>query len=99
MAERLIDAEAAKMLAEEFYPFVEGCGEIRDVKDFLDCCPTIEAKPVVHAHWKYHGGDDDLELYGFCSRCGKGRLTEDDISRLKPSLCPYCSAQMDEVVG
>lgn len=59
----------------------------------------VEAKPVVHAHWEYHGGDDDMELYGFCSHCRKGRLTEDDILRLKPLLCPYCGAQIDEFAG
>lgn len=97
---RLIDAEA--FLKTEIdrcgsVPLVGTCtSDNQYLSDRLKKAPTIEAKPVVHAHWEYHGGDDDMELYGFCSYCGKGRLTEDDILRLKPLLCPYCGAQMDE---
>ena len=108
MAERrFIDANN---LIEEIRE--ERCYNCRNFKDMkCDYCgtadyiymiedmPVVEAKPVVHAHWEYHGGDDDMELYGFCSYCGKGRLTEDDIVRLKPLLCPYCGAQMDEKEG
>ncbi len=97
---RLIDAEA--FLKTEIdrcgsAPLVGTCTSDNEyLSDRLKKAPTIEAKPVVHAHWEYHGGDDDMELYGFCSYCGKGRLTEDDILRLKPLLCPYCGAKMDE---
>ena len=100
---RLIDAEAF------FKTEIDRCGSAPLVgtctsdneylSERLKKAPTIEAKPAVHAHWEYHGGDDDMELYGFCSYCGKGRLTEDDILRLKPLLCPYCGAQMDEKEG
>lgn len=107
MAEqRLIDANALIDWLTRATGFQTSCDDCTDI-DCLDCviekaiknAPTVEAKPVVHAHWEYHGGDDDMELYGFCSYCGKGRLTEDDILRLKPLLCPYCGAKMDEKEG
>lgn len=89
MAKRLIDAEAAKKLAEEFYPFVEGCAEVRDVKDFLNCCSTIEAKPVVHAHW-IELFDGENPTYS-CSNCMNEQWRTFD-------FCPCCGAKMDEVV-
>ena len=100
---KLIYAEAfEKSVRTDFWEHYTDCHDT-DQTDLLELImdnlaeqPTIEAKPIVHAHWEYHGGDDDMELYGFCSHCGKGRLTEDDILRLKPLLCPYCGAQMDE---
>lgn len=54
---RLIDAEAlktkikkikAEALEHGFAP-ESVCGDI--LLNFLDNAPTIEAKPVVHAHW------------------------------------------------
>ena len=60
MAERLIDAEAlktkiqkikAEALEHGFAP-ESVCGDI--LLNFLDNAPTIEAKPVVHAHWEEH---------------------------------------------
>lgn len=93
MAERLIDAEEAKMLAEEFYPFVEGCGETRDVKDFLDCCSTIEAKPIVHAHW-----DEVRPGLHICSNCKvKAALISDEYDYMEDlsNYCHICGAQMD----
>lgn len=46
----------------------------------IEDAPTVEAKPVVHAHWKHHMQ---------CSECGQVDTTE-------PNFCPHCGAQMDE---
>lgn len=54
--------------------------------------PTIEAKPVVHAHWK----DIGLETkHRFCTKCG-GCVTQRESWIYK--YCPFCGAQMDEGV-
>ena len=97
---RLIDAEAAKNLAEEFYPFVEGCAEVRDVKDFLNCCSTIEAKPVVHAHWKEYWDYNCMNYSYCCTNCEKDALTKEETmyDQVLTKFCPFCGAQMDEVV-
>lgn len=93
MAERFIDVETAKILAEEFYPFVEGCAETRDVKDFLNCCPTVEVKPVVHAHWIV------TEKYGVkdyvCGNCSDEEYWQKHWLNHNANFCPHCGAKMD----
>ena len=90
---RLIDAEA--FLQAE----INRCGCVPLVgthtmnneylSEMLKSAPTIEAKPVVHAHW-----NDD----GRCTNCGNFPLY-DYFGRIKLSeICPHCGAQMDEVV-
>lgn len=61
----------------------------------IENAPTLDVELVVHGRWEYHGGDDDMELYGFCTNCHYGEMTEDDIERLKPKRCPNCGARMD----
>ena len=95
---RLIDADAlktkiqkikAEALEHGFAP-ESVCGDI--LLNFLDNAPTIEAKPVVHAHWE---GDT-------CSHC-KLRWKEnmcddaDDWGYFDPmpDYCCNCGAQMD----
>ena len=73
------------------------CGDI--LLNFLDNAPTIEAKPVVHAHWKSKiirestWSDDDYaeEVYN-CSNCNM-------TIEYNTPYCPYCGAQMDEVAS
>ena len=59
----------------------------------IDHLPTIEAKPVVHAHWQKY---DDSE-FCYCSHCGKPAAEDDDVSW--HGYCPICGAQMDEKEG
>jgi hypothetical protein len=56
--------------------------------------PTIEAKPVVHAHWKNWGCEGTV-----CSNCYGRVLYECDEHEKKSKYCPHCGAQMDEVVS
>lgn len=99
MAEqRLIDANEAIEIAKEYYwVFERSRANLADLREVLKDCTTIEAKPVVHAHWNIvvDKGDpesfpEDLE-YPQCSnpKCGK-------ISMVKSEFCPHCGAQMDE---
>ena len=101
---RLIDAEALKIKTQKikaealehgFAP-ESVCGDI--LLNFLDNAPTIEAKPVVHAHWVTDfdfDPEEEQEIYFyFCSKC-KNELfgNKEDFK-----YCPYCGAQMDELV-
>ena len=107
MAEqRLIDANN---LIEEIRE--ERCYNCRNFKDMkCDYCgtadyiymiedmPTVEAKPVVHAHWEEYW-DYNYDNYSYCcSNCGKDALTKEGTmyDQVLTKLCPYCGAQMDE---
>lgn len=95
MAERLIDAEAYKSYIRKTYcQYCDGCFDEWRHDDCwqwyairtLEEMPTIEAKPVVHAHW------DKRNNAMTCSGCGfiyysNGKTFE---------FCPECGAQMDE---
>lgn len=102
---RLIDAEALKIKTQKikaealehgFAP-ESVCGDI--LLNFLDNAPTIEAKPIVHAHWE-KGCDDEYIVIPWwtCSHCGKGALTKKETiyDQVLTDYCPYCGAQMDE---
>lgn len=109
MTMRLIDAEALKTRIQKIESEVFEHGFNPPAKlansllflEFLDNAPTIEAKPVVHAHWKPF--IEDVEIYNtcgyrekrqtgwICSKCGKG-FTEFGHTK----YCSDCGAQMDE---
>ena len=110
MIMRPIDADALKIkiqkikaeaLEHGFAP-ESICGDI--LLNFLDNAPTIEAKPVVHAHWKpffemveiYNtGGYREKRQTGWiCSKCGKG-FTEFGHT----TYCSSCGAKMDGKEG
>lgn len=89
---RLIDAE-------EFQKFIEKQDESADYTiyhfgEWLEQQPTIEAKPVVHAHWIEQIIDGGQEL--MCSNCGEYALMNDEFYSEFSKYCPYCGAQMDE---
>lgn len=97
MAERLIDAELLKRTTERLIKEEEQNGfypkswdeEVIAFKYLVDSIPTIEAKPVVHAHWEIEYDDDDNIKKCYCSNCGVG---------CEPmNYCGFCGAQMDEV--
>ena len=81
---RLIDADK---LCE--YWLHNGQNErIYNTNDFLDSInyePTIDAAPVVHAHWI------DFVWYVQCSKCNCCATSVECI------YCPGCGAKMDEV--
>lgn len=77
------------------------------VAEIVGGIPTVEAEPVVHAHWEdVYGGKYANQRYR-CSRCKKKaqyRLERDlllswkEVQELTPR-CPYCGAHMDEEVA
>lgn len=98
---RLIDAEyALKIAIDSIYSFKDGMGDMRDVEWLLNDCPTIEAKPIVHAHWEDDGEDDWSGLSSwYCSKCNSFIETEEDTLSYGYEFCPHCGAQMDEKEG
>lgn len=82
---RLIDAEALRdALYEADAITMRGVAIINQF-------PTIEAKPIVHAHWNADGR---------CTNCGGHApffAYADDWFETK--YCPHCGAQMDEVAS
>ena len=68
-----------------------------DVLDSIDDQPTIEAEPVVHAHWEFVPEKDKTikDYWWDCSNCQK--RVGGGLAILKPTpRCPRCGAHMDE---
>ena len=86
---RLIDAEALTQSISKGLVGLRAYEGRRMVEIVADCivnAPTIEAKPVVHAHW-----EEIANGYMVCSYC-----RESVEENRKYSYCPICGAQMDE---
>lgn len=102
---RLIDAEA---LEQDFYDRYDRKGYRNGksliyaawclLKKLIDNAPTIEAKPVVHAHWFIL--DDCANEGVYCSACRKKiyRVNYANPKLVESKYCPNCGAQMDEEV-
>ena len=94
---RLIDAEALKTKIQILLCEVQKHGftppeqivNLGLLLQYIDNAPTIEAKPVVHAHWAKD------EEFPTCSNC---KAFMADKNALLTPYCPCCGAQMDEVV-
>ena len=107
MAEqRLIDAESLQKSIREtaWYPFADTCQMTtgasnqtvwyreQDISRCIAIAPTIEAKPIVHAHWDYTGSSvNSFIAVDRCSNCGA-----EDENGVMYDFCPWCGAQMDE---
>ena len=60
----------------------------------VNCIPTADVVPVVHAHFV---GDKNLDYYVYCSNCDYEFNTfEEDVWSMK--YCYNCGAKMDEKV-
>lgn len=104
---RIIDAEALENKIKEVIEVLEkdlllGRGNwfseikllwYKKILKIVNNAPTIEAKPVVHAHWE----NEHLNRYGHlchcCSNCGFSASHKDK------NWCANCGAQMDELVS
>jgi hypothetical protein len=104
MAERLIDAEAFEADVRKRYCkdcnkgsiFCTVC-ETENMLSEIEEAPTIEAKPVVHAHWYLK----DNAAFHQCSNCEKFAPDCDDgfsIEEMLSEYCPHCGALMDEKI-
>lgn len=99
---RLIDAEALKNIYAQIIAKLEAVSDgniipliakmaISALMDCIEYQPTIEAKPIVHAHWEYETWAGD-----FCSNCGKPAIEGRYAYQVHTDYCPSCGAQMDE---
>lgn len=69
---RLIDADAAKLTANDYAVFRCQLGGLVDVVEFLNDMPTVDAVPVVRCNDCIHSYDDIGGLvcsYGTCVDC------------------------------
>lgn len=101
---RLIDADAlwVKLLQvsteEELQSKDEVVEGIDKALHYVSMAPTIEAKPVVHAHWFLL--DDCANEGVYCSACRKKAYRIDYANpKVKAKYCPNCGAQMDESIS
>ena len=97
---RLIDAEA--FLKTE----IDRCGSAplvgtwtsdnKYLSERLKKAPTIEAKPIVHAHWVTEQEAEEINRYDLtycCSTCG--HCDWDCTESEGFEYCPNCGAKMD----
>ena len=103
---RLIDADSiqGKLATLSFYTDGTFEGKIVEyVRGLIDAQPTIDAVPVVHAHWVPQRPNNRTgKAYTFvCSNCKKFaiRSRQASIDELGYVFCPYCGAEMDEEEG
>lgn len=92
---RLIDAD--KLLKKAItVENVNATGRTKTMVDTndIDTAPTVDANPVVHAHWELIDNDIDTFVYR-CSNCKDTiALPFGMIKEFKG--CPYCLSRMDE---
>lgn len=97
---RLVDADKLKKWILEFHP-----ADAYWAISMLENAPTIDAEPIVHAHWidKY-GKKYANQLYE-CSACKETALykTETDelgkehLVQVLSAVCPHCGAKMTTI--
>lgn len=99
MTMRLIDAEALEEKIENLITRFKALGRKQVAEDYnfaltvLSTAPTIEAKPVVHAHWEPTSSSRHV-----CSNCHCRASYESDEYDYYEDLsdyCHICGAQMD----
>lgn len=87
---RLVDADKLKEWILEFHP-----ADAYWAISMLENAPTVDAEPVVHAHW-IEDGKTDKFIISSCSNCG-GILSTYKNAKLG-TFCLKCGAKMDEEV-
>lgn len=94
---RYIDADALMMRVNGHGTNKYGVLHDVDIRAFIAEQPTIDAVPVVHAHWRRYSYDEAI-----CSHCGYDRFTSFECSSEAdekwdelPPYCEECGARMD----
>lgn len=105
---RLIDANALmeRLERKKCEPakvrYTEGYNDaLMRFRSMVHGAPTIDAVPVVHAHWRRYSYDEAI-----CSHCGYDRWTGFECSNEAdkkwdelPPYCEECGARMDGADG
>lgn len=103
---RLIDAESINYFSDRFFKMNANDGTVRPeqvaLKSEIDLIPTVDAKPVVHAHWERTGWNrknlsipNEVHYEWKCSHCKRYKIWKKKTQKL-PNYCGGCGAQMDE---
>lgn len=69
--------------------------ELLGVAEIVGDIPTVEAEPVVHAHWVIERWSSGYIKRCSCSNCGNHPRDAYD----PPKYCDNCGAHMDEEVA
>ena len=98
---RLIDAEEFETAIKKYTKYNDCIDsdfyfiKVKRVFEIIEEAPTIEAKPVVHAHWINYNDMFPCQ----CSNCSGFALSFDIGNyqkEIESDFCPHCGAQMDE---
>ena len=81
---RLIDADAAKLTANDYAMFRCQLGGLVDVVEFLDDAPTVDAVPVVRCKDCRHWHKDTV----FCDYMSYGKASE-RVNWYADDFCSY----------
>lgn len=93
---QLIEVEAAILIIEEIQQnkdIPKNYGTLLDIKRRIRQLPTIDAEPVVHAHWIEESKTDKFITH-CCSNCGG--ILSTYINAPLGTFCYKCGAKMDE---
>lgn len=100
---RLIDADKIREVYAPIAPIMVGDDVHYEPIVYMweiDNSPTVEAEPVVHAHWfTLDPNKRTGKAYKFaCSSCERVviKSRQVSISELGYRFCPHCGAKMDE---
>ena len=88
---RLIDADAAKLRANDYKIFRCQLGGLVDVAEFLDDMPAADVAPVQHGRWILEETEGGFHIWR-CNRCGRG---VNDNPEGVDLYCYHCGAKMD----
>ena len=81
---------------------IEDYKELDEIIKALEQKPcTVDAKPIVHAHW-IEGQTDNPNIHNIlCSHCFEGYPSKGHANsqhtKKKFQWCPHCGARMDEL--
>ena len=92
MTEKFANVETMVEFVKKYTSCINGETTMECVERSIRNAPTIEAKPVVHAHW-----EEQNDGTHFCSRCGNDATYTYEGKELVGFLCPFCGAQMDSL--
>lgn len=96
---RLIDSDTVLLIIEDIKlnkDIPKNYGTLLDIERKIRKLPTIDAEPVVHAHWIENYKNCFAERYYKCSKCQREiKVVTGEKTLLDFPYC-HCGAKMDE---
>lgn len=90
--EKLQDTNGKAIPANEYIAFLKGAIA---AEEMIKNAPTIDAEPVVHAHW-IDKCVRDWHCSNYDGTIQKVRIVDGYCNEDLPKFCPDCGAKMDE---